>query len=703
MAQTVFDDDYNRPDEVLDVSADWEETESGGGNAQVVGNILKANSNVGGGQGYRVVTHVGVVDKKVRYKLKTSGFPYVAVCILNRNNFLGFRSPTSQEINAYKRIGGTYSQVSSTYNHGSAIPVDSVIEAIYEKGYLSVLLNSIEVITPTYVGEYIIQPNHGVVPHSQIVNQWIDDYHAETISTDTLINLDPPNFTEIDTASRIDPSSIHHVDWDVVRNQDAYKYKDYGVGGINGDFSIECTALLDSINSLGLVYFGTVSNYVGTITQHDSANAPRISFGFYGNGGTYKILINEHDGSSAVTTLSALTALTDTFYYFTLRKAGAVGANGTVYLDIYDDISKTTPLETITVALRVGNNIDWRNFYVVNGINTGASDIARGFSEAYVLTSGSSSPTAKTASDALSLSLSETASIFTSLIKNDMLNLSLADAINQISVALASADTLSAALTELVDNQVTLTRSDNLAIAVGEAINIFSTLTSADGLNLSITEAISLVKAILATDNLSTSITEGLSVIDAVLQGTDVLDMAFADVAQTVFATLARSDDLNVTLNEFVAIFSAISKADNLNISIVDVAKLVKSIQANDTLNISLSESVPVITIALQLVDTLGVSLTEAVVTLLSLLTHDDVLSFSLTDINQLLAILARADTAGLSFADMADVQVFIAALDDLSLSLTDAATKALIDAVLGKLSAKIRVYPKLSGSLKVN
>lgn len=183
----VFTDDFNRADEILDASDDWDRPTAGGQNINIVGNSLETGSGAGrrlfrspdqgSANQYVQVTVPALLDHP------SSGQTQVALRTLDRLNYIGCGVNATNNFDCGKRVANVYTSFVNTTPGTDIIAIrieaeDSEIRSYYDIGAGWVLAD-----TETGVGDLSGVTRAGLVDASGTVGRplW-DNYENGTIA-----------------------------------------------------------------------------------------------------------------------------------------------------------------------------------------------------------------------------------------------------------------------------------------------------------------------------------------------------------------------------------------------------------------------------------------------------------------------------------------------------------------------------------------
>lgn len=190
-----------------------------------------------------------------------------------------------------------------------------------------------------------------------------------------MANEDFTTYTKVDPDGKLTVTSAKVAATALPQNGtgQSYVYKDKGVGFFTGNFShnFEIQATAHSGNSY-YSYWG-VSNQIADRAATTNGYDVLILF----DGANYQIYFEEINSGSFYQATYQISGSTS--YYCTFRRNTAVGANGTIYLDIYSDSGRTTLLTTLTLTLHAATN--WRYIYGVQSNDNGNATTMTGFTQ----------------------------------------------------------------------------------------------------------------------------------------------------------------------------------------------------------------------------------------------------------------------------------------------------------------------------------
>ncbi len=135
---------------------------------------------------------------------------------------------------------------------------------------------------------------------------------------------------------------------------------------------------MTSITGTSLISFWQLANAVNDISGLDSGDH---LYAFYWDTGP-TIYLRERDASTNYSDTYA--GATATQYWYELERDEAVGTYGTIYLRIYSNSSRTTLLDTLSIALHTSLK-DYRYLYVTNTLDDAGGSSATGYSQNYDL------------------------------------------------------------------------------------------------------------------------------------------------------------------------------------------------------------------------------------------------------------------------------------------------------------------------------
>ena len=316
-------------------------------------------------------------------------------------------------------------------------------------------------------------------------------------------------------------------------------------------------------------------------------------------------------------------------------------------------------------------------------------------------------PTLKSASDTLSISMSELFSLLSILSRVENLDVSLSEAIDIMAVVAASdsssislsefidlivilseSDIVSASFIESVEVLTLLSRTDDLTISLSEAVELIVSLAGTDNLNVSILESAELIVSLAAIDGLAVSLSEAVDIV-VTLTGTDLLNVSLSEAVE-VLTLLSRTDDLTISLPEAVELIVSLAGTDNLDTSLLEVAGILSILSRSDNISSSLTELVSIV-VSLSNSDDMSVSISELAnivgnvlgLDVVSVIVSDeseigvrilvsDSLFISISEVSSIFSDLQTSDIAGVSLLDSSSILVLASVMDALNVSVDD-------------------------------
>lgn len=193
-------------------------------------------------------------------------------------------------------------------------------------------------------------------------------------------------YTETDPNSRI-VVGTRRVAWtDLIRNEDAYVYKDKGVDFFDGGFihylTIRATGYSGSAGTVNMGAYWGLANLVDNWVGIDLADGDglflwaRIDAG----DGDQFIYLAEIDGGTSYTTANAYRITVNTTYYLKIVRDESVGTYGTIYCYTYTDSARTALINTQSITLHSSKK-DYRYLYAFCNAGSGSDWGHSGYTE----------------------------------------------------------------------------------------------------------------------------------------------------------------------------------------------------------------------------------------------------------------------------------------------------------------------------------
>lgn len=196
----------------------------------------------------------------------------------------------------------------------------------------------------------------------------------EDLTTFTEVEETPGEFTV--TSTRVSFSEFPNT-------ETSYMYKSYGANHFAGNFTHDFTAYWSALSVDVVWYLWALGQDIGEILALRGANKNVLSALFVGFGGTaseFELL--EQDGGSGYYIGTTSTYNTSTAYYPVVRRDEDVGAQGTLYLDVYSDSARQNLIETVSLTLHTSKK-DYQYLYPVSTHDSGVGTSVTGYHENY--------------------------------------------------------------------------------------------------------------------------------------------------------------------------------------------------------------------------------------------------------------------------------------------------------------------------------
>lgn len=315
-----------------------------------------------------------------------------------------------------------------------------------------------------------------------------------------------------------------------------------------------------------------------------------------------------------------------------------------------------------------------------------------------------------TASDSIFVQLSELSVAAPVLFASDSIYTNITDALSSANVTLGGTESLPTSITESIAISVLVARVDSLLISLSEVGSFLQDVFSSDNITTNITEYLNQISVSLSkADSVSTNITEDSS-ISAILASLDTLTVSLVDLgfffedvfgvdtlstntteSSSLIGLISSTESINLSLLEQKDIYILLSVLDSLQVSISDFAYFFQDLASSDTLTTSVSDSSS-LSVLLSRFDSLATSLTYTSSFFKELLYRDNIgnvvesvhianfftsIETILTNIQEsknLLCQLVGNDSASINITDMmSQVAVSIHIGDQINAALVDA------------------------------
>jgi len=199
--------------------------------------------------------------------------------------------------------------------------------------------------------------------HSAGVGSELRVYTSQSITVEDLTT-----YTETDPNARITVNASTVTSTGLTRADIAWVSKSFGANpnaDFSGDFEVRADSNVLSCTNGGFQNLVALAN-----SQHErfwfvsnSSDLIGVRQSCDATTGVLSYVLEEIDGGT-VTTVATTAGLTKgTTYYLTWRRDEAIGAFGTVYLDVYSNSARTSLVETVSLALSTSKK-DFQYLYV---------------------------------------------------------------------------------------------------------------------------------------------------------------------------------------------------------------------------------------------------------------------------------------------------------------------------------------------------
>ena len=323
-----------------------------------------------------------------------------------------------------------------------------------------------------------------------------------------------------------------------------------------------------------------------SFSQNDAADNTRFSCNMPWSDGT---LYFDHGGTGIPPSRLAITGLSfvgPQTYAFSGGAAGLTAyRNGVLLSSSSNGSTRVATAGAFWLNKSAGTNGDLARFYCALVFNQQIpNELQRELSlnpwqvfrtrprKIYADIASGGAPTAIVASDTLTASVTDVATLLSASSLTDTFSISVTEAISLLATSIIT-DTLTPGVSDIAAVQAQNVASDSLTPSVTDAASVTASLVSVDGLTPSVTEATAVTAGVAITDLLTPSLTEAQqSTIYAA-----VLDALTATLGEQQGSLLYSTitDVIPLSVSEAVSVLVAHTATDTLTISITDVAGIV--------------------------------------------------------------------------------------------------------------------------------
>lgn len=233
----------------------------------------------------------------------------------------------------------------------------------------------------------------------------------------------------------------------------------------------------------------------------------------------------------------------------------------------------------------------------------------------------------------------------------------------------SASDTLTVTLSDVPALTADLSGSDTAALSLAESAALSAALEVAETFGLSLVESAALAADLVAADSLPLSLTE-TSGLAAQVAASDTLPLLTSESPSLDGSDAkAASDTLALALSESATLATEILGTDSLLIGIVEGPTLAAALADSDTLSLVVSE-VPALTADLAAADTVALVVTESgEVATVDSVVSSDTLALALTELTAMAAQLAGSDTLAVALTEVPGLAAVLASSETLALA----------------------------------
>ena len=185
-------------------------------------------------------------------------------------------------------------------------------------------------------------------------------------------------YIEVDPNSRIAKTPARVTGVGILRNEDAYVYKDKTVAYFSGDFVHCLTVKMTAGTEDGRVYVWGLTNSINDMKGIDVGGGSYLGMFFYKGSTTCHMYLEECSSGSLFQ--DSYTITLNTTYYLKIVRDESVGTYGTLYCYVYSDSSRTTLVDTLQLTLNHSKK-DFRYIFAMNTWNNGTTETCSGYCE----------------------------------------------------------------------------------------------------------------------------------------------------------------------------------------------------------------------------------------------------------------------------------------------------------------------------------
>jgi len=174
----AFTDDFNRTNEDLEDSADWDLVDGAAGAARVFGNVVICDTGQSSGS-YRCPDQASA-NHYAQAAIRNSGNAFPVVCrMTDGSNGFGLRHEGTHW-QLYKQDTGSFTQLGSNYT--AALVAGDIGRIECDGNDITVKINGTTRIGPITDSFNNTETRQGVWPRSNTISDWFDDFEAGTLT-----------------------------------------------------------------------------------------------------------------------------------------------------------------------------------------------------------------------------------------------------------------------------------------------------------------------------------------------------------------------------------------------------------------------------------------------------------------------------------------------------------------------------------------
>lgn len=276
--------------------------------------------------------------------------------------------------------------------------------------------------------------------------------------------------------------------------------------------------------------------------------------------------------------------------------------------------------------------------------------------------------------DSTLLSLTDSGSIASLIAASDSSAVGLSDAVTNLAAVITTTDSCVIQCQESVQPiSVSAISSDVVSIAASDIFTGSHAFAVSDSLAVGLTESSRIASVLSASDSLAVGLTETVSQISAVITASDSAAVQFSESVTALALSFSLVDSLQVVAGDIFSGSQSVLVADTCAVQVGDTLRNASSVSTSESLSLVLGDIGTLSQVTISAADSVSVTIGEQASALQNtLLTVSEACAVLASESAAITNAVVGSDTIGIRFSDTVIGSQALSVSDDLGLLLSE-------------------------------